>query len=225
MLYGRHHAYVHLLRTNPLRPAGGCAQARSIPTRRPSPRARTQLTWTRRRRRCCQRPGRAWPTQSACSCACASRGWRVCVRSVQRGRCRGKYVRTRALPAARAHMYACACVCVSETHRAHVGRPTPICSNPPPPPRLHSDRGKKAKRKAREAQMEEARRLATLQKRRELKAAGIELSTKVGTGICMCRTSALRSLSLVLSSKQTLSTAPGWARGSACAAQALCSAF
>ena len=33
--------------------------------------------------------------------------------------------------------------------------------------------GKKAKRKAREKQLEEARRLASLQKRRELRAAGI----------------------------------------------------
>jgi hypothetical protein len=32
--------------------------------------------------------------------------------------------------------------------------------------------GKKAKRKAREKQLEEARRLAALQKKRELKAAG-----------------------------------------------------
>ena len=35
-------------------------------------------------------------------------------------------------------------------------------------------RGKKAKRKAREKQLEEARRLAALQKKRELSAAGIE---------------------------------------------------
>ncbi|CBJ34149.1 conserved unknown protein [Ectocarpus siliculosus] len=40
--------------------------------------------------------------------------------------------------------------------------------------RLANTRGKKAKRKAREKQLEEAKRLATLQKRRELKAAGIE---------------------------------------------------
>lgn len=40
------------------------------------------------------------------------------------------------------------------------------------------DRGKKAKRKAREKQLEEARRLASLQKKRELKAAGIELRGK-----------------------------------------------
>jgi pre-mRNA-splicing factor CDC5/CEF1 len=40
-------------------------------------------------------------------------------------------------------------------------------------------RGKKAKRKARERQMEEARRLASLQKKRELKAAGIEMTGKV----------------------------------------------
>ncbi|KAL6764025.1 pre-mRNA splicing factor component-domain-containing protein [Haematococcus lacustris] len=44
--------------------------------------------------------------------------------------------------------------------------------------RLANTRGKKAKRKAREHQMEEARRLASLQKKRELKAAGIEMSTK-----------------------------------------------
>ena len=37
------------------------------------------------------------------------------------------------------------------------------------------NRGKKAKRKAREKQLEEARRLASLQKKRELKAAGIEM--------------------------------------------------
>ncbi|GMH23301.1 hypothetical protein Nepgr_025144 [Nepenthes gracilis] len=41
--------------------------------------------------------------------------------------------------------------------------------------RLANTRGKKAKRKAREKQLEEARRLASLQKRRELKAAGIEV--------------------------------------------------
>ena len=40
--------------------------------------------------------------------------------------------------------------------------------------RLANTKGKKAKRKAREKQLEEAKRLATLQKRRELKAAGIE---------------------------------------------------
>lgn len=40
--------------------------------------------------------------------------------------------------------------------------------------RLANTRGKKAKRKAREKQLEEARRLASLQKMRELKAAGIE---------------------------------------------------
>uniref|UniRef100_H2ZJV9 Cell division cycle 5-like protein n=1 Tax=Ciona savignyi TaxID=51511 RepID=H2ZJV9_CIOSA len=39
--------------------------------------------------------------------------------------------------------------------------------------RLANTQGKKAKRKAREKQLEEARRLASLQKRRELKAAGI----------------------------------------------------
>lgn len=41
--------------------------------------------------------------------------------------------------------------------------------------RLANTKGKKAKRKAREKQLEEARRLAALQKRRELKAAGIDL--------------------------------------------------
>eukprot|EP01071_Lankesteria_metandrocarpae_P007959 Lankesteria_metandrocarpae@DN4831_c0_g1_i1.p1 len=40
--------------------------------------------------------------------------------------------------------------------------------------RLANTRGKKAKRKAREKQLEQARRLASLQKRRELKAAGIQ---------------------------------------------------
>ncbi|KAG5220741.1 MYB transcription factor [Salix suchowensis] len=39
--------------------------------------------------------------------------------------------------------------------------------------RLANTQGKKAKRKARERQLEEARRLAALQKRRELKAAGV----------------------------------------------------
>lgn len=44
--------------------------------------------------------------------------------------------------------------------------------------RLANTRGKKAKRKAREAQLEEARRLATLQKKRELKAAGLDIRGK-----------------------------------------------
>jgi len=44
--------------------------------------------------------------------------------------------------------------------------------------RLANTRGKKAKRKAREKALEEARRLAQLQKTRELKAAGIELKAK-----------------------------------------------
>mmetsp|Transcript_4028 Transcript_4028/g.9434 ORF Transcript_4028/g.9434 Transcript_4028/m.9434 type:complete len:806 (-) Transcript_4028:52-2469(-) len=44
--------------------------------------------------------------------------------------------------------------------------------------RLANTRGKKAKRKAREKQLEEARRLAALQKRRELKAAGISTMKK-----------------------------------------------
>ena len=41
--------------------------------------------------------------------------------------------------------------------------------------RLANTKGKKAKRKAREKQLEEARRIAALQKQRELKAAGIEI--------------------------------------------------
>lgn len=41
--------------------------------------------------------------------------------------------------------------------------------------RLANTQGKKAKRKARERQLEESRRLAVLQKRRELKAAGINI--------------------------------------------------
>jgi pre-mRNA-splicing factor CDC5/CEF1 len=41
--------------------------------------------------------------------------------------------------------------------------------------RLANVSGKKAKRKARERQLEESRRIALLQKRRELKAAGINI--------------------------------------------------
>lgn len=44
--------------------------------------------------------------------------------------------------------------------------------------RLANTQGKKAKRKAREKQLEEARRLALLQKRREMKAAGIDMRIK-----------------------------------------------
>ncbi|KAK3923734.1 Cell division cycle 5-like protein [Frankliniella fusca] len=44
--------------------------------------------------------------------------------------------------------------------------------------RLANTQGKKAKRKAREKQLEEARRLAALQKRRELRAAGIKLAPR-----------------------------------------------
>ncbi|KAF6737409.1 Cell division cycle 5-like protein [Oryzias melastigma] len=44
--------------------------------------------------------------------------------------------------------------------------------------RLANTQGKKAKRKAREKQLEEARRLAALQKRRELRAAGIGVQKK-----------------------------------------------
>uniref|UniRef100_A0A915L8V5 CDC5-related protein n=1 Tax=Romanomermis culicivorax TaxID=13658 RepID=A0A915L8V5_ROMCU len=45
--------------------------------------------------------------------------------------------------------------------------------------RLANTQGKKAKRKAREKQLEEARRLASLQKRRELRAAGIMFVSKI----------------------------------------------
>jgi pre-mRNA-splicing factor CDC5/CEF1 len=44
--------------------------------------------------------------------------------------------------------------------------------------RLANTQGKKAKRKAREKQLSEARRLASLQKRRELRAAGIAWGQK-----------------------------------------------
>ena len=44
--------------------------------------------------------------------------------------------------------------------------------------RLANTKGKKAKRKAREKQIEEARRLAQIQKKRELKAAGIDYVIK-----------------------------------------------
>jgi pre-mRNA-splicing factor CDC5/CEF1 len=43
--------------------------------------------------------------------------------------------------------------------------------------RLANTQGKKAKRKAREKQLGEARRLASLQKRRELRAAGIVIGS------------------------------------------------
>jgi pre-mRNA-splicing factor CDC5/CEF1 len=48
--------------------------------------------------------------------------------------------------------------------------------------RLANTKGKKAKRKARERQLEESRRLSSLQKRRELKAAGIESKLGGNTG-------------------------------------------
>ena len=44
--------------------------------------------------------------------------------------------------------------------------------------RLANTKGKKAKRKAREKMLLEAKRLASLQKRRELKAAGLEMKMK-----------------------------------------------
>ncbi|OZJ03547.1 hypothetical protein BZG36_04168 [Bifiguratus adelaidae] len=49
--------------------------------------------------------------------------------------------------------------------------------------RLANTQGKKAKRKARERQLEEARRLSMLQKRRELKAAGITMRIKKKKGV------------------------------------------
>jgi pre-mRNA-splicing factor CDC5/CEF1 len=48
--------------------------------------------------------------------------------------------------------------------------------------RLANTKGKKAKRKAREKQLQEARRIASLQKKRELKAAGIETLSKTQSG-------------------------------------------
>ncbi|KAL1332055.1 hypothetical protein AAHE18_12G235300 [Arachis hypogaea] len=57
-------------------------------------------------------------------------------------------------------------------------RPGEIDPNPeskPARPDPRTTKGKKAKRKAREKQLEEARRLASLQKKRELKAAGIDV--------------------------------------------------
>lgn len=45
--------------------------------------------------------------------------------------------------------------------------------------RLANTQGKKAKRKARERQLAEARRLASLQKTRELRAAGIMTNTNL----------------------------------------------
>ncbi|KAI8368901.1 pre-mRNA splicing factor component-domain-containing protein [Choanephora cucurbitarum] len=49
--------------------------------------------------------------------------------------------------------------------------------------RLANTQGKKAKRKARERQLEEARRLTALQKRRELKAAGIHMRLRQKKGV------------------------------------------
>lgn len=57
--------------------------------------------------------------------------------------------------------------------------------------RLANTQGKKAKRKARERQLEEARRLAALQKRRELSAAGIAVPMRC----VICPFSLLNSLS------------------------------
>ena len=49
--------------------------------------------------------------------------------------------------------------------------------------RLANTQGKKAKRKARERQLEEARRLAFVQKRREMKAAGIDIKLLPKRGV------------------------------------------
>ncbi|OQR98646.1 cell division cycle 5-related protein [Achlya hypogyna] len=49
--------------------------------------------------------------------------------------------------------------------------------------RLANTKGKKAKRKARETQLREAKRLASMQKRRELKAAGIDMDRSRDTGM------------------------------------------
>ncbi|KAI6021496.1 pre-mRNA splicing factor component-domain-containing protein [Pisolithus microcarpus] len=57
-------------------------------------------------------------------------------------------------------------------------RPDPIDMDEDARARLANTQGKKAKRKARERQLEEARRLAVLQKKRELKAAGIIMRHK-----------------------------------------------
>lgn len=44
--------------------------------------------------------------------------------------------------------------------------------------RFSNTKGKKAKRKRREKQLEEGRRLATLQRKRELRSAGIEMELR-----------------------------------------------
>ena len=45
--------------------------------------------------------------------------------------------------------------------------------------RIGNTRGKKAKRKQREKQLETARRLAHLQKRKEMRAMGIDIKKKI----------------------------------------------
>ena len=65
--------------------------------------------------------------------------------------------------------------------------------------RLANTQGKKAKRKARERQLEEARRLAVLQKKRELKAAGIIMRHKTKKkGMDVCSISLLPTPDLIL---------------------------
>ena len=59
--------------------------------------------------------------------------------------------------------------------------------------RLANTQGKKAKRKARERQLEEARRLAVLQKKRELKAAGI-MYVHLPSGLCHSLNNCLGSM-------------------------------
>lgn len=63
---------------------------------------------------------------------------------------------------------------------------------------MNTWQGKKAKRKAREKQLEEARRLAYLQKKRELKAAGIELRQRKRKVCTTLSAAAARSYSLLV---------------------------
>ncbi len=146
------------------------------------------------------RPGRAWPTRgephgmaqrgmARCGAAlpllrCAgvgvsnvmvSRG-RVEAVNTQWGRC---CTATNAVPSAGLWELPTRRVGLSAT--VHTALPTcfaaasAMCPMDASPFPLPSRSGKKAKRKAREKQLEEARRLAQLQKKRELKAAGIEV--------------------------------------------------
>lgn len=62
--------------------------------------------------------------------------------------------------------------------------------------RLANTQGKKAKRKAREKQLEEARRLAALQKRRELSAAGISVPIRYLTDYIIYNSIKYKKISL-----------------------------